>query len=238
MPPTTTTTQKTFLLTDHWTRWFLNGFGVIQPLPFNDFQPQDHCFQWVFDGFLIWITLTSCSSGGVYSVPGHKAAAMKPLVFPHCPLCELHRCCGWTSTVLNISSRHIIWLHKKVGDLPWGRQTYSNHPRQTKCWWSLFIVQISIRPCSPHWRIRMENYLSLEQLQRSISMLFQETIGLLLLFWLTGGAWWWFQIILNYAIFAAFVGRSGQIPWIWKPRLKVPPECRQPPFGPSSLEVS
>ena len=71
---------------------FFNGFEVIQPLPFNDFQPQDHCFQWVFDGFLIWITLTSCSSGGVYSVPGHKAAAMKPLVFPHCPLCELHRC--------------------------------------------------------------------------------------------------------------------------------------------------
>ena len=110
---------------------FFNGFEVIQPLPFNDFQPQDHCFQWVFDGFLIWITLTSCSSGGVYSVPGHKAAAMKPLVFPHCPLCELHRCCDWTSAVLNVSSRHNIWLHKKVGDLPWDRQTYSNHPQQT-----------------------------------------------------------------------------------------------------------
>ena len=43
----------TFLITDHWTRWFFNGFGVIQPSPFNDFQPPDHCFQWFFDGFKI-----------------------------------------------------------------------------------------------------------------------------------------------------------------------------------------
>ena len=129
--------------------WNLNVQSVPNHLSLNESPIPEY-------PILIWITLTSCSSGGVYSAPGHKAAAMKPLVFPHCPLCELHRCwlAGWTSTVLNISSRHNIWLHKKVGDLPWGRQTYSNHPRQTKCWWSLFIVQISIRPCSPHSRIR------------------------------------------------------------------------------------
>ena len=43
----------TVLLTYHWTRWFCNGFGVIKPLPFNDFQPPDHWFQWFFDGFQI-----------------------------------------------------------------------------------------------------------------------------------------------------------------------------------------
>ena len=37
-------------------RWFFDGFGVIQPSPFNDFQPPDHCFQWFFDGFQIWDT--------------------------------------------------------------------------------------------------------------------------------------------------------------------------------------
>ena len=48
-----TITINYFLKTDHWTRWFFNGFGVIQPSPFNDFQPPDHCFQWFFDGFQI-----------------------------------------------------------------------------------------------------------------------------------------------------------------------------------------
>ena len=26
-------------------------FWVTQPSPLTDFQPPDHCFQWVFDGF-------------------------------------------------------------------------------------------------------------------------------------------------------------------------------------------
>ena len=45
------------LLSDHRTRWFFNGFGVIQLLPFNDFQPPDHCFQWISDLRHYWSSM-------------------------------------------------------------------------------------------------------------------------------------------------------------------------------------
>ena len=46
-----------FQPTDHCFQWFSNGFGVTKPSPLNDFQPPDHWFQWflmVLGSFNYW----------------------------------------------------------------------------------------------------------------------------------------------------------------------------------------